>query len=192
MSVIDTVDAKIITLLRPDGRLSNVEIARRLSIAEGTVRKRIDRLVRDQVIQIGAWADPLKIGYQDYINMELQVSLVHLERVAERLAKLPEIFFLGLCTGRANIFAGCCFRSSDHFYEFMTKRLGRIPGIQGIATSNVTKILKREHSFPALPLPSTEGGVMAARRIPRGDARTDGARRAAVRVTRRRAGMVSG
>ena len=69
------------------------------------MRKRIERLVREQVIQIGAWADPLKIGYQDYINMELQVSLAEIERVAERLAKLPEIFFLGLCTGRSNIFA---------------------------------------------------------------------------------------
>lgn len=159
---IDSLDAKIITLLRPDGRRSNVEIARELRVAEGTVRKRIERLVREQVIQIGAWADPLKIGYQDYINMELQVSLAEIERVAERLAKLPEIFFLGLCTGRSNIFAGCCFRSNDHLYEFMTKHLARIPGIQGIATSNVTKILKREHSFPALPLTALDGNAVAA------------------------------
>ncbi|MFB3816767.1 MAG: Lrp/AsnC family transcriptional regulator [Candidatus Methylomirabilales bacterium] len=189
MTIIDTLDAKIIALLRPDGRLSNVEIARRLGIAEGTVRKRIDRLVREQVIQIGAWADPLKIGYQDYINMELQVSLAHLERVAERLAKLPEIFFLGLCTGRANIFAGCCFRSNDHFFEFMTKELGRIPGIQGIATSNVTKILKREHSFPALPLPSAERGAIAGQTARHGDARNDTTGRTAGRAPRRRAGM---
>jgi Lrp/AsnC family transcriptional regulator for asnA, asnC and gidA len=162
MTRIDELDAKIITLLRPDGRRSNVEIARQLGVAEGTVRKRIERLVREQVIQIGAWADPLKIGYQDYINMELQVRLRDIERVAHRLAKLPEIFFLGLCTGRSHIFAGCCFRSNDHLYEFMTKHLARIPGIQGISTSSVTKILKREHSFPALPLTAADGTGAAA------------------------------
>ncbi|HSB68044.1 MAG TPA: Lrp/AsnC family transcriptional regulator [Candidatus Methylomirabilis sp.] len=162
MTRIDDLDAKIITLLRPDGRRSNVEIARDLGVAEGTVRKRIERLVRDQVIQIGAWADPLKIGYQDYINMELQVRMRDIEGVAQRLAKLPEIFFLGLCTGRAQIFAGCCFRSNEHFFEFMTKHLARIPGIQGISTSSITTILKREHSFPALPLTVPDGDGAAA------------------------------
>jgi Lrp/AsnC family transcriptional regulator, regulator for asnA, asnC and gidA len=54
MSHTDELAAKIITILRPDGRRSNVEIARRLGVAEGTVRKRIDRLVREQIIQIGA------------------------------------------------------------------------------------------------------------------------------------------
>ncbi len=163
MSQIDDLDAKIITILRPDGRRSNVEIARRLGVAEGTVRKRIDRLVREQVIQIGAWADPLKVGYPNYINMELQVRLRDIEAIADQLATLPEIFFLGFCTGRSDIFAGGCFRSNDHFHEFMTKHLARIPGIQGISTSSITKIVKREHSFPAIPVSAGRGADVVAR-----------------------------
>jgi Lrp/AsnC family transcriptional regulator, regulator for asnA, asnC and gidA len=155
MTPIDELDAKIITLLRQNGRRSNVEIGRQLGIAEGTVRKRIDRLVREEVIQIEAWADPHKIGYQVYINMDIHVRLLNIEQIAHRLAKLPEIFFLGLSTGRSGIFAGCCFRSNDHFHEFMTKYLARIPGIESISTEIITRILKREHSFPVLPMPAT-------------------------------------
>ncbi len=149
---IDELDAKIITLLRQNGRRSNVEIGRQLGIAEGTVRKRIERLVREGVMQISAWTDPYKIGYQVYINMDLQVRLSDIEQIGRRLAKLPEIFFLGLSTGRSGIFAGCCFRSNIHFHEFITKDLAKIPGIESISTTIITRILKREHSFPVLPV----------------------------------------
>jgi DNA-binding Lrp family transcriptional regulator len=94
--------------------------------------------------------------------MELHVRLRDTERIAHRLTKLPEIFFLGLCTGSSDIFAGCCFRSNDHFHEFMSKHLARIPGIQGISTSSITRILKREHSFPALPVSAGRGNKAAA------------------------------
>jgi Lrp/AsnC family transcriptional regulator, regulator for asnA, asnC and gidA len=157
MTPIDELDAKIITLLRQNGRRSNVEIGRQLGFAEGTVRKRVDRLLREGVIQIQAWADPHKIGYQVYVNMDIRVRLLHFEQTALRLAKFPEVFFLGVSTGRSGIFAGCCFRSNDHFYEFVTKHLARIPGIENISTTGITRILKREHSFPVLPMPATNG-----------------------------------
>jgi len=35
---IDDIDRHIITLLQTDGRMSNVEIARRLKLSEGTIR----------------------------------------------------------------------------------------------------------------------------------------------------------
>lgn len=192
MSCIDDLDAKIITILRPDGRRSNVEIARQLGVAEGTVRKRIERLVREQIIQIGAWADPLKVGYSDYINLELQVRLRDIEAIAQRLAKLPEIFFLGLCTGRSGIFAAGCFRSNDHFHEFMTKHLALIPGILAISASSITRIVKRAHSFPPFPLRavSRNGAVegLDERKGSSGEAKGNGTRRTARTHSRRPAG----
>jgi Lrp/AsnC family transcriptional regulator for asnA, asnC and gidA len=163
MSRIDALDAEIITMLRGDGRRPNVDIARRLGVAEGTVRKRIGRMVRERVIQIGAWADPLKVGYQNYVNIELQVRLPALEAVSQRLAKLPEIFFLGVCAGRSNIFATACFRSNEDFHEFMTKRLSKVPGVERASTSNITRIVKREHSFSVGPPKESEDTAISAR-----------------------------
>ncbi len=62
--VLDTTDAQIMAQLRVDGRRPNTEIARRLRVGEATVRKRIERLLLNDVMLIGAWTDPLKIGYQ--------------------------------------------------------------------------------------------------------------------------------
>jgi Lrp/AsnC family transcriptional regulator for asnA, asnC and gidA len=145
--VLDDLDAKIITLLQDDGRRPTVEMARHLAVAEGTVRKRIGRLIREKVIQIGAWADPLKIGYQNYAVLMIHVELREFERAAEQLSKMPEIFFLGTCTGGFDIFVSACFRSLEHMHEFMTKRLSQVPGIQRVSTSHVTRVIKRDYSF---------------------------------------------
>lgn len=53
MKPIDRLDEEMITPLQSDGRRPSVKIARRLAVAEGTVRKRVERLIREQVIQIG-------------------------------------------------------------------------------------------------------------------------------------------
>ena len=145
--VFDDLDAQIITLLQNDGRRPTVEMARHLAVAEGTVRKRIERLIREKVIQIGAWADPLKIGYQNYAVLMMHVDLRDLERAAEQLSKMPEVFFLGTCTGGFDLFVTACFRSLEHMHEFMTKRLSRVPGIQRVSTSHVTRVKKRDYSF---------------------------------------------
>lgn len=154
--VIDQLDSRIIELLQLDGRLPNTEIARRLGVAEATIRNRIDRLLRHGVMQIGAWTDPLKIGYQVYAIFEIQVKLREIEKVGEQLAKLPEIFFLGTCLGHFDIFAAALFRSNEHLHTFLTKHLCRVPGIERTSTTSLTRILKREYRYPT-PLVGRDG-----------------------------------
>jgi len=144
---IDLVDAKIVEMLQADGRRPSLEIARSLGVAEGTVRKRIERLVRDKVIQISAWADPLQIGYQNYAVLMMSMDLHHLDRGAEEIAQMPEVFFLGTCIGEFNLFISACFRSLEHMHEFMTQRLAKVAGIQRVSTSHVTRVVKRDYSF---------------------------------------------
>jgi Lrp/AsnC family transcriptional regulator, regulator for asnA, asnC and gidA len=147
MSKIDKLDAEIITLLQSDGRRPSVEMARLLNVAEGTIRKRIERLVGDEVIQISAWADPLKIGYQNYAVLMVRVDLQELDRAAEQIAKQPEIFFLGTCTGAYDLFVTACFHSLQHMHEFITQRLSRVAGIRKVSTSHVMRVVKRDYSF---------------------------------------------
>ncbi len=48
---IDVVDKKIISLLRENSRMRNVEIARKVSLTEGAVRNRIEKMFRSGVIR---------------------------------------------------------------------------------------------------------------------------------------------
>ena len=147
-STIDEIDAKMIALLEADGRQHNTELANRLGVAEATIRNRITRLVREGIVQFGVWVNPLKIGYAIYALIEIQTSLADVERVAERRAQLPEIFFIGICTGTYDIFVSALFRSSEHMQEFMTKRVAQIKGIQRTSTTTVTQVVKRSYAPP--------------------------------------------
>ena len=59
---IDGVDCAIIQLLQKDGRITNIEIARKLKVSEATVRARMKRLIDDEIIQIVAVSDPRNWG----------------------------------------------------------------------------------------------------------------------------------
>ncbi len=155
---VDALDARIIRLLQADGRLPNTEIARRLGVAEATVRNRIERLLHDAVIQVGAWADPLKIGYQNYAMIEIQVKPPYIVRVAERLAKMPEFYFVGICTGAFDIYAGAVVRSVEDMEELITRRLARVPGIVRTSTSSIIRLVKRDYSYP-VPDFENSGGL---------------------------------
>jgi len=147
---LDALDVKIITMLYQNGRCANTEIARRLDVAEATVRKRIDSLLDNKVIRISAWADPFKLGFQTYANIEILADPQHLEQAAEEIAKFPEIFFLGICTGAFDILAVGLFRSNEHVYRFLTQQLPKVPGVQRTSTSNIIRTVKRDFPAPSL------------------------------------------
>lgn len=48
---LDDKDNAILTLLKENSRISNMEIARKINTTEGTVRRRIQRLVEERVIK---------------------------------------------------------------------------------------------------------------------------------------------
>ena len=57
---IDKIDCRMIELLQKDGRISNTEIAKQIGISEGTVRTRLNRLIKEEYIQIVAVSNPMK------------------------------------------------------------------------------------------------------------------------------------
>src|SRR5687768_15369782 len=92
-------DVGIIRCLQEDARRSAVSIAARLRMPESTVRHRLSRLVKSGVIQFAAVTDPLKLGYQIWTIVEIQAELPKVRAVAQRLAALPEVYFVGITSG---------------------------------------------------------------------------------------------
>ena len=58
----DELDRKIISLLERNGRASNARIARDVGVSEGTVRRRLKRLISEKIINVVALPDPRKLG----------------------------------------------------------------------------------------------------------------------------------
>ena len=58
----DERDRQIIALLQEDGRATNANIARKVGVSEGTVRRRLNRLFEDEYIRVVALPDSSKLG----------------------------------------------------------------------------------------------------------------------------------
>jgi Lrp/AsnC family transcriptional regulator for asnA, asnC and gidA len=58
----DRIDKKIIDILQYDGRASNAAIARDVGVSEGTVRRRLKKLIDDDYIKVVAITEPTKMG----------------------------------------------------------------------------------------------------------------------------------
>jgi Lrp/AsnC family transcriptional regulator for asnA, asnC and gidA len=147
---LDELDRRLIDLLQVDGRQPNTELARKLDVTEGTVRNRIAKLLDDNLIQVGAWVDPVRVGGQIYAHIEVEVENSRIDATARQLAQFDEVNFEFIQTGRADILLGCFFRSTQHMDEFVTRKLARVKGIRATSSVIVLRIVKRNYRFPSL------------------------------------------
>lgn len=155
----DEYDRKIIALLQHDGRLSNVEIARSLGLAEATVRKRLDRLLSDGVIRIMAVAEPASLGLAASVVIGIQTDLGQLNEVAQRLAAVPEVHYVNIVTGTYDVMIEAALPSGEHLLSFLIDKVSIIPGVKRTETSHVLYVVKRACDWV---VPETSAGPAGA------------------------------
>ncbi len=126
---LDKTDIAIIARLQHDGRRAFTSIAKDLGISEASVRQRVSRLLRTNVIQIVAVSSPLDLGLI-WGQVHLRVAGDRLEAVAQELAALPEVDFVSICAGDVDIIVGVVAHDREELLDVLVDRIRAIPGIQ--------------------------------------------------------------
>ncbi|HOQ12947.1 MAG: Regulatory protein AsnC [Spirochaetes bacterium ADurb.Bin218] len=144
---IDSIDASIIELLQRDGRLSNTDIARELDVSEATVRGRIKRLIDDEVIQIVAVSNPLRLGFEITGDLYITVDMKKMENVIAKLKNFKELWYIVTTTGRFNLNAEFVVKDLESLNDLVYNKLSHIDGILQIETSIIMKYIKRKYDF---------------------------------------------
>ena len=130
----DELDTRIIEILQGDGRASNAGIAREVGVSEGTVRRRLKRLVQEEYIQVVAIPDAAKMGYQSQALVGVQVEPDKVDQVADSLSDLTEIKWVAVTTGSYDVFAWATLASSEALGIFLRTKVGIIPGVRRTET----------------------------------------------------------
>ncbi len=139
----DELDRRIIELLQVNGRASNARIAREVGVSEGTVRRRLRRLIQDETIRVVAVPDPDKMGFNTVALIGIQADPDKVDDVAERLAQLNETQYVSLTTGSFDIFIWVALPNSEQLGNFLRRRVGVTPGIRRTETFVNLAIRKR-------------------------------------------------
>jgi len=143
---LDDVDRRIIDQLQEEGRRPFTQIARDLGVSEAGVRQRVASLTERGVIQIVAATSPIALGMiQAFISVRL--SGAGLEQASERIAAIPEVDYVAVCTGPTDLLVGAVCRDNQHLLEVVTIGIRQVPGVVETDTAVVLSELKDSYRF---------------------------------------------
>jgi len=139
----DDLDSNIISMLQEDGRASNAGIARQVGVTEGTVRRRLKRLVDEEYIHVIAMLDPGKLGYRSEALVGVMVDPDKIDVAAEEISKLDEVSWAAVTTGAYDIFAWGALPTSEDLGIFLRTKVGSIAGVRRTETFVNLSVKKR-------------------------------------------------
>ena len=130
----DSIDEQLVKLLGQDARQNSETLAKQLNISSATVRRRLRKLLRNDLLRIVGVVDPAKFGFPVTVVITLDIANDKLESAMEKLAEMPQIRWISTTTGRFDIIALARFRSNSNFSEFMKKDMAQIDGLKNSET----------------------------------------------------------
>jgi Lrp/AsnC family transcriptional regulator for asnA, asnC and gidA len=125
----DEIDKELILALRNNGRESYRNLSHTLAVAEGTVRQRLSRLFKEDMVKVAVIPNLHKFGYGFVGIMGMQVKMGELEKVAKKLAESSHVCYLTWVTGRYDLMAIVLCQSPRDFAQFVQKEISSTDSI---------------------------------------------------------------
>ncbi|MFC6157963.1 Lrp/AsnC family transcriptional regulator [Kribbella jiaozuonensis] len=136
-------DQRLMAELAKDARAAYPALAAATGMPESTVRRRLGELLRAGAMYLDVEADPMLFGYATEAILWMSVAPSALTTVADALTQHPEIAYAAAVTGATNLFGFVVCADPDALYDYLSERIGTLPGITHIETVPLTTTVKR-------------------------------------------------
>lgn len=157
---LDDLDRELIRLLQYDGRTPFTQLAEHVDVTEGTVRRRVNRLLNSNIMQIVAVVEPQFLGWAAAAMVGVSVQIGKSDDVASKVAEFPEVSYLFQASGEFDLFVEIYCRDREHFVDFLNNKLHRIEGILSTRTFMILKMYKLSYRWGEAVVPhADEGGA---------------------------------
>jgi Lrp/AsnC family leucine-responsive transcriptional regulator len=148
---LDRIDLGILRVLREDSRKTLQEIGDSVGLSPTSCWTRIKRLEAEGVIKrYTVDLDPVKLGYRDFVIVQLTLESHSEETLYEFgrvLATIPEIQEAYLVSGDYDYYIRIAVRDTRDYERLLREKLYKIPGIRHSKSHFVLRVLK-EASVP--------------------------------------------
>ncbi|MGW3308580.1 Lrp/AsnC family transcriptional regulator [Streptomyces sp. NPDC001073] len=135
MTLMDSLDARIVLALDDDPDATILALARTLGVARNTVHARLRRMAADRALKpVSRRVDPAALGYGLVAFMSLAVSQAEPEGVHEGLLDLPEVIEVHYTTGDADLLAQVVAKDTADLHR-ITKAILAIDGVDRTSTA---------------------------------------------------------
>ncbi|OZB43507.1 MAG: leucine-responsive transcriptional regulator [Alishewanella sp. 34-51-39] len=151
---LDRIDRKILVELQKDGRLANVELARRVELSPTPCLERVRKLEAEGfILGYNAQVDPHKVGAALLVFVEITLSKTSPEdfdEFSKAVQKLTEIQECHLVSGSFDFLLKTRVANMAAYRELLGETLLRLPSVRESRTYVVMEEVKQS-SFVAIP-----------------------------------------
>lgn len=149
---IDEIDRSILGLLQANGRMTNVEIARRVGISAPPCLRRL-RALEDRGIIRGYHADiaPEVLGFEVQVFAHVRLARqaeADLAAFESRCRDWPMVRECHMLNGEVDFILRCVAPDLPGFQAFLTGELTAAPNVESVKTSLVIRSAKDEPAVP--------------------------------------------
>ena len=145
---LDRIDRRILNVLQKDGRIANVELARRVNLTPTPCLERVKRLEKDGFIaEYVALIDPVKANAAlcAYIEIQLVSSTTEaFKRFNQEMLDLPEVQECQMVAGGFDYLIKIRVADMQHYQRFLGEKLASISDISQTHTYVVIQDVKSE------------------------------------------------
>jgi Lrp/AsnC family leucine-responsive transcriptional regulator len=153
--VLDRLDRAILRELQRDGRLTNVELAKRVRLSPSPCLRRVKALEdRGYIRGYTATLDRalLRRSLQVYVMVSLTSQRQDTLEAFERgVTALDDVLECHLIAGEADYLLTVAVESLDAYQRFFTGKLGELPGVASLRSLITMKAVKKTTSLPLTP-----------------------------------------
>lgn len=152
MATLDSIDRKLLAELQAEGRVTNVDLARRVGLTAPPCLRRVRALEEAGVIKgYHAELDAASLGFT--ITVFAMVSLKSqaeedLRAFENHIKALPEVRECHMLNGEIDFILKIVSKDLQSFQEFLTSKLTPAPNVASVKTSLTIRTAKSEPGVP--------------------------------------------
>ncbi len=143
---LDAANRAIIEALQRDGRRPYGAIAEEVGLSEAAVRRRVQRLRENGVIQIVAVTDPLQLGFNRQAMVGIRVE-GDVRTVAAKVAALDEVDYVVLCAGSFDLLAELVCENDERLLHILNDSIRSIPGVRSTESFLYLRLAKQTYTW---------------------------------------------
>ena len=152
MANLDEIDRQLLQELQAEGRVTNVELARRVGLTAPPCLRRV-RALEDEGVIRGYHTDlePSKLGFAivvfAMVSLKSQAETA-LREFEEAMQDLPEVREVHMLNGEIDFILKIVSRDLQSFQEFLTSKLTPAPNVASVKTSLTIRTSKYTPGVP--------------------------------------------
>jgi Lrp/AsnC family transcriptional regulator, leucine-responsive regulatory protein len=147
---LDALDASIVEILRVDGRATNQDIAKQLSVTAATVSARLQKMEDARAMRVVAVTDFAALGYNVIIALGVKVRGRSVKDVGRELAQFPEVLSVNIMNGDNDLELLVALHDFSEIQQFLYDHIAGVAGVSHIEAGIAADIVKFE--FNVAPL----------------------------------------